>query len=235
MRLRMREDVEIKQLPGEKTSGSSHAMMSRLQVKEISSLLLLGVMFVAVSLFARAHRDILAIIIEKGGLVGVVGFVLLTAVFVIFIIPLDIAFLIPIGANLWGPIPTAFMSITGWVLGASIAFGIARTFGMLVVEKLIGLGRIRAVEKRLPKRNLFLSVIVLRMLVSVDILSYALGLFSSMSWDSYVLATAIGVSPFGFYFAYTSTLPFWYQIIAVATALVLAVTILLRYGIQREP
>ncbi len=50
-------------------------------------------------------------------------------------------------------------------------------------EKLIGLKRAQGVEKRILKSNLFLSFIVLRLLVSVDILSYALGLFSKMPWE----------------------------------------------------
>lgn len=202
--------------------------------REIVLLGLFAVLFVAVSLFAHQYKDRLTDIVGAGGVAGAGGFILLTALFVVFVIPLDVAFLIPIGANLWGPVPTAFMSIAGWALGASIAFGVARHFGAPVVGKLIGLERIRAMEKRIPRRNLFVSVIVLRALVSVDILSYALGLFSTMSWSSYVLATAIGVSPFGFYFAYASTLPLWYQIIAVAGAVALATAVVVRYGVQRE-
>jgi len=55
-----------------------------------------------------------------------------------------------------------------------------------------------------------------------------------MSWGSYVLATAIGVSPLGFYFAYAGALPFWYQILAVGIALALAAFGFIRYGGQRE-
>ena len=119
-----------------------------LLIKEIASLVVFGLVFVAVSFLAQHYKGELADIVESGGIVSVGGFVLLTAIFVVFIIPLDIAFLIPIGANLWGPIPTALMSITGWALGASIAFGVARLFGVPIVEKIIGLERIRAVAKQ---------------------------------------------------------------------------------------
>jgi uncharacterized membrane protein YdjX (TVP38/TMEM64 family) len=203
-----------------------------LLVKEIASLVVFGLAFVVVSFLAQHYKGQLADIVESGGIVSVGGFVLLTAIFVVFIIPLDIAFLIPIGASLWGPIPTALMSITGWALGASIAFGIARLLGVPIVEKSIGLERIRAVATRIPRHNLFWSVIMLRMLVPVDILSYALGLFSRMTWSSYVLATAIGVSPLGFYFAYAGALPFWYQLLAVVFALALAAVAFVRYGGQ---
>jgi len=210
-------------------------MPRNLLVKEIASLIAFGLVFVSVSLLAQHYKGQLAAIVESGGMVSVAGFILLTATFVVFIIPLDIAFLIPIGASLWGPVPTAFMSITGWALGASIAFGLARLFGVPIVEKIIGLDRIRAVSNRIPKHHLFWSVIILRMLVPVDILSYALGLFSNMSWRTYVLATAIGVSPLGFYFAYAGAPPFWYQIVAVGIALALTAAVVYRYGGQREP
>lgn len=210
-------------------------MESKQLFKQVASIVLLAIVFIMISFAAQHYKTELTGIIKSGGMVGIFGFILLTALFVIFIIPLDIAFLIPIGAAVWGPVTTALMSISGWTLGAAAAFAIARRFGAGVVEKLIGLERIHAVERRIPKHNLFGGVILLRMLVSVDMLSYALGLFSRMPWGQYVLATMIGVAPFGFYFAYAGTLPFWYQIAAIAAAVILATVILLRYGIQREP
>jgi uncharacterized membrane protein YdjX (TVP38/TMEM64 family) len=127
------------------------------------------------------------------------------------------------------------MSITGWTLGAGCAFGIARRFGRPVVERLIGLEHVRTMEQRVPTRNLFWGVVALRMTVSVDLLSYALGLASSMSWGSYLLATAIGVAPFGFFFAYTGALPFVYRIASIIAAVALATFALLRFGIKRAP
>lgn len=203
--------------------------------KQVVSLVALAVLFLLVSYLAHRYHDQLALIIEGGGVLGIVGFVLLTAIFVVFVIPLDIVFLIPIGAAVFGPVPTALMSIAGWTLGAAAAFWIARHFGKPVVERLIGLERIRALERRIPKRNVFWGVVLLRMLVSVDILSYALGLASEISWGSYIVATAIGVTPFGFYFAYTSTLPFWYEVLAICLALGIASLILIKYRLPREP
>jgi len=67
-------------------------------------------------------------------------------------------------------------------------------------------------EKKIPKENLFLGIIFLRMVIPVDILSYALGLFSKIKTRDYLLATIIGVSPFAFIFAYLGRMPFYYQI-----------------------
>jgi uncharacterized membrane protein YdjX (TVP38/TMEM64 family) len=204
-------------------------------IRQLLPLLLFAALFIAVSVLAERYHAALGVLVTQGGILSIAAYVLLTAVFVIFVIPLDIAFLIPLGAVAWGAIPTALMSIAGWTLGAAAAFLIARRFGEPVVARLIGLERIRAVELRIPKQNLFWIVALLRIFVSVDILSYALGLFSSMPLGAYLVATAIGVTPFGFYFAYTGVLPLGYRIVAVMLALALATFVIVRYGVRREP
>ncbi|MGH7141841.1 MAG: TVP38/TMEM64 family protein [Minisyncoccia bacterium] len=209
--------------------------MHRLSLRQIAPIIILAALFIAASYSAHRYESALSLALAGHAALGVLLFIFLTAVFVVFVIPLDIAFLIPIAAALWGPVATAVLSITGWTIGAALAFGIARYFGLPVVEKLIGLSRVRAVENRIPKTNLFWMVVFLRMLVSVDILSYALGLFSGMNWGAYILATAFGVAPFGFFFAYAGTLPFWYEIAAVAFAILIATLVMLRYGLPREP
>lgn len=204
-------------------------------VRQIGVLIAFALAFVGVSYLAHAYQTQLSDIVLSGGVSGIVGFVVLVIIFVVFVIPLDLVLLLPLGVAVWGPVPTALLCILGWTLGSGAAFGISRKFGVGIVEKFIGLERVRAVERRIPERNLFASVVLLRMLVSVDILSYALGLFSTMRWGPYMLATAIGVSPFAFYFSYAGTLPFGYQLAAVGGALALATIALLKYGIRREP
>lgn len=192
--------------------------------------------FVFASHFARLYEPVIRNIVHGTGVYGPVIFIILTALFVVFVIPLDIVFLIPVGVSVWGAVPVALMSITGWVIGAGIAFYIARHFGSNTVKKLIGLKRVNTLEKRIPKRNIFWLVVLWRMAVSVDVLSYALGLVSSMPFWDYVLATAIGVAPFGFFFAYAGTLPIGYQAIFLTVAIAILSTVLYRYRLPpREP
>ena len=47
----------------------------------------------------------------------------------------------------------------------------------------------------------------------VDVLSYALGLFSQIGFWSYFLATVIGVSPLAFGFAYLGEVSYIYQVV----------------------
>jgi len=105
------------------------ARISPSLVKQILSFLLLGVVFIGVSILTEHNSAILAEIIGYGGLWTIPFFIFLTALFVIFVIPLDIVLLIPLGLVVWGPIPTAILIITGWTLGSAVAFLIARKLG----------------------------------------------------------------------------------------------------------
>lgn len=199
------------------------------KTQQIISFLGLVVAFILVSYVVRKYQTDIQFLLVHGALLGRVLFIFLTALFVIFIIPLDIVFLIPVGVSLWGPIATACMSILGWTMGALVAFGIAKKWGLPAVALIVGENRVDALRSRIPTKNLFWSVMLLRMLVPVDLLSYALGIFSDMPWGSYVLATLIGVAPFGFFFAFAGTLPPWYQIGAFLGAFVLVTVVLTKY------
>lgn len=192
---------------------------SREDYQRIISYIVVATLFVLVSNGIRGHEDIIRLLLHNGSVLGVAVFILFTALFVVFIIPLDIVLLIPIGVSMWGSLLTAFMSIAGWTLGAGVAFLLSRHYGLPLVSRMVGEKRVTEFHDRIPKSNLFWSVVILRMLVPVDLLSYALGLFSRLSWSAYILATLIGVAPFGFFFAYAGILPLWYQFGAITIAL----------------
>lgn len=118
------------------------------------------------------------------------------------IAPLLILPFVPAVAIYLGPFPTALYSIIGWTLGAVVAFLIARHLGRPVVGRLVSLEEIARYERYVPQTAQFWWLVVLRMALPVDILSYAVGLLSSMPLWQYTLATAIGVVPFSFIFSY---------------------------------
>ena len=186
------------------------------------SIFLLAGLFVAVSTVASHYQSDLAAAVSAGGVGSLVLFVLLTALFVIFFIPLDIVLLIPIGAHIWGPLVVALLSIAGWTLGSAVAFFLARRFGVALIGAFVPMQRLYEIEKKIPRTHMFFSVVVLRMAIPVDILSYALGLLSAMDFTSYIIATSIGVAPFGFVFAYAGSLPLREQLIAVALSFIAA-------------
>jgi uncharacterized membrane protein YdjX (TVP38/TMEM64 family) len=58
----------------------------------------------------------------------------------------------------------------------------------------------------IPQRP-FSSVVVLRLVVPMDVISYVLGLFAEMTWPSYGLATALGLIPSAFILTYIGKTP----------------------------
>lgn len=139
------------------------------------------------------------------GYIGMLGYVFISAIAIV-IAPISTFPLIPIASAMWGWILTALLSIVGWVIGSQVAFYIARHYGKPLVEKLIGLKKIQRLENNIPTQNMFWIIVLLRMTLPVDVLSYALGLFSNVKASTYFYATTLGVTPFAFLYAYTGTL-----------------------------
>ena len=130
----------------------------------------------------------------------------------IVIAPISMMPLIPLASGLWGWFNAAVIHIIGWTLGSFIVFLICRKYGVGLVRKFISLRKINEFESKIPKGEYFLDVVLLRMIVPVDLLSYALGLFSKVNFKTYALATFIGIMPFAFVFSYLGTVPLLYQI-----------------------
>ncbi|RMD45584.1 hypothetical protein D6829_01940 [Candidatus Pacearchaeota archaeon] len=141
--------------------------------------------------------------------------------------------LIPVASKLWGPLKSSVLNILGWTIGAIIAFIIAKKFGKPIVKKLIPIKSVERIEKRIPKKRIFLSIVFLRMSVPVDVLSYALGLFSNVSFPTYLTATLIGIIPFGIIFSYAGSLDWKIQATAFLLAVILAATSVLKKSKQQ--
>ena len=118
------------------------------------------------------------------------------------IAPITLLPLIPLIAPILGPFTTGLACWAGWTLGSVIAFWIARHGGRPLLHKFVRMERLNALERRIPKQSHFLLIFALRLIIPVDILSYALGLFSSVRMSTYALASALGILWFSFALAY---------------------------------
>lgn len=116
--------------------------------------------------------------------------------------PLTVPFAVPAAAPFLGPFPAALLAILGWTLGALVAFLISRQFGRTLVAKIIDIKKLDRLEGFIPERGLFWSMVLFRMLLPVDVLSYTLGLFPRVRLVPYLVATVLGIAPFAFIFAY---------------------------------
>ncbi|MBX4215462.1 VTT domain-containing protein [Candidatus Parcubacteria bacterium] len=184
--------------------------------------------FIAVSWFVRTHEELVVSWVAKGGGWSMPLYFALGVVAVV-VPPLSNFFLIPVAAAAWGVVTTGLLNVSGWGIGAIIAFYLARRFGEPLKRKFPSLGVFPYVEALVAERHPFWSVVLLRMTIPVDVLSYALGFFTKLSWRVYLSATFAGIAPFAFYFPYASRLPFRYQFILLAAT----TTAFLVYGYLR--
>jgi uncharacterized membrane protein YdjX (TVP38/TMEM64 family) len=116
--------------------------------------------------------------------------------------PIAVLPLVPIIAPLLGPFLTGFACWVGWTIGAVIAFYIARYGGRPLMAHFVRLESLEKYEAKIPHEAHFALILALRIVIPVDLLSYALGLFSSVSLRVYTTASALGIMWFSFAFAY---------------------------------
>lgn len=179
------------------------------------------VFFGASALLAQRYEDELFALGAHDSVLGMGMYIAITAIAII-LAPVSTLPLIPLAVGMWGWFATGVLSIIGWTIGSQVAFFLARTYGKMLVQKFVSLERFSSFERRFSEGNIFWTVVLLRMTVPVDILSYALGLFSHMSTRAFFLATIIGVTPFAFIFSYLGSLPPGFQIITlIETALLI--------------
>lgn len=155
------------------------------------------------------------------GYAGMVTYVLL-GILATVIAPVSTLPLIPLATALWGGFVSAVLNIIAWTIGAIIAFIISRKYGKPFLSRYIDMKKIANYEKLLGGKYIFWNIVLLRMTTPVDVLSYAIGLFSSVRLSAYAGATFIGIIPFAFVFSYLPEMPLLSQV-CVAIFVVLVV------------
>jgi len=180
-------------------------------LKSIIGIILIGVLFIAASYAVQNNLDFFESYITDSffSMVFYVFILIVSAVFA----PIDMIFLMPIASAVWGWFLAAVLSLLGWTLGSSVVFVLSRKYGVPLIRKIISLKEIYRYEQLMPKENLFLGVVFLRIAIPIDLISYAIGIFTNMKFIPYFFATLIGFLPLAFFLAYIGTLPIYMQII----------------------
>lgn len=181
------------------------------KIKAVVGIIAIILLFILVSYFVKNNQEFVYNIIGDG-FTGIIIYILITTIAIV-IAPLSMVPLMPLASNMWGGFSAAIFNIIGWTLGSVIVFFISRKYGVPLIKKFVSLEKINKLESKIPKDNLFFSVVILRMIIPVDILSYALGLFSKINFKTYALATILGITPFAFVFSYLGLVDIYYQII----------------------
>lgn len=170
-----------------------------------AGVLIFILLFVTASYFSQTYEVELEKYIGNDNDLAKVIYVFIT-IFATVFTPISTIPLLTVVSNAWGWLMAGILSIIGWSIGAQIAFYIAHRFGKPVVSKLFSIEKLNFFENYFTTEKLFWFVVFLRMILPVDILSYALGLFSKMKSREYFFATLIGITPFAFIFAYAGKL-----------------------------
>jgi uncharacterized membrane protein YdjX (TVP38/TMEM64 family) len=133
-------------------------------------------------------------------LLGALAYFGLVAASVV-LLPFSSLPLLPVAAHAYGVWITAFLSAAGWWVGALIAFGVARA-GRPWLERVTSLEAVDRLEQRIPRDVGFGAIVVLRMLLPVDLVSFALGLLKGLSFRLYAIASLAGIAPFALLWSY---------------------------------
>jgi len=189
------------------------------KIKSIIGIFAVVISFVFASYMIQRNLDFFNNLIGTG-FFGMFMYVVVIAIAIV-VAPVSALPLLPVVSHLWGWPLAAILSALGWSIGALIAFIIARKYGVGIVRKLIPVEKVHEFEKRIHKKHFFWSIVLLRMVFPVDIISYALGLFSKIKTKNYMIATVMGIFPQAFILAYLGRMPFQYQIIVFLVVVII--------------
>jgi len=196
--------------------GKKRVLLNKNTIISILGVATILVLFILASFIVHTYESEINMLAERGGAFGMIAYIFIV-VLAIVIAPISTVPLIPIASGLWGWFVAGVLSIAGWAIGAQIAFHLARRFGKPLVEKLISIEKLNKFEEQFSKEHIFWTIVFLRIIIPVDILSYAIGLFSNIKSGTYTLATIIGITPFAFLIAYSGTLNVWFQLTVLLT------------------
>ena len=203
-------------------------------LREYLWLAVVGGALIAAVLLTRAHEDSIKTFIDQKPASGLFLYILLNILDAL-IAPGATLPLIPVAVHAWGRVIAALVTTVGWTAGSLIAFSIARRWGYPIVRKLTSIERLRGIKKYVPE-DLFWSIALMRLVLPMDLISYAVGLFTDISWSKYTAATALGLLPSALLLAWLGQLPHAYELIMVgiggAVAVAYAVIVRRRPGLK---
>jgi len=163
-------------------------------------LVVVTVIFALPFIFIRQTSDAVIALVGQNFLLSSVIYIVLVILSIV-LAPFNLPLFYIAGA-IWGPVLAIVYNILGWSVGAALAFLIARTMGRPFLSRFVDLQKVDTYANAINPNIEFLGVVLLRAVLPVDVLSYALGIFSSISFGKYMLATLIGIIPFAVIFAY---------------------------------
>lgn len=197
-------------------------MKIKTKIKIIASLLIAIFLFVTVSVLVKQNISYLRELIEDNFTLGIFIFILLEIVSIV-LAPVTSLPLLPLASNTYGILLSSIFYIIGGIIGSVIAFHIGRKFKAKILGKMVSLEETKLVKDAIPKKHHFHTLILMRIIIPADILSYALGIATNIGYGIFILTTIIGIIPSAFFFSYLGVLPLIYQIIGWTLGIIVLV------------
>jgi uncharacterized membrane protein YdjX (TVP38/TMEM64 family) len=166
------------------------------------------VLFAAAVVLVRQFAAPIQAVVSEHSRLGIVVFVATSALAVLMPLLTNLP-LLPVAVLAWGPWWTALLLLLGWVAGAASSFWLGRHARAAILRRFPSVGRHADIDRLIHPQHRLVSLVMLRMTFPVDVLSYALGLFSRRTTlAENALSTAIGGAPFALLFA-------WFPVLSV--------------------
>ncbi|MFW6282646.1 MAG: TVP38/TMEM64 family protein [Minisyncoccales bacterium] len=194
------------------------------EINGFIGILAILIVFLLLSYFVQENIDFFQGLVGDN-IIGVLIYMLILIAEVV-LAPISALPLIAIVANLWSLWFVVLITLIAWTIGSVIAFVIARKYGVRLMKKFVSVREIHKIEKRIPREHLFAGVVLLRIALPIDLVSYALGLFTKMKIWRFALATFVGFAPLAFVFTYFGKLSFEFQFWVVSIFLVIYILFL---------
>ena len=181
------------------------------------------VLFAAAMVLVRQFAAPIQAVVSEHSHLGIVVFVASSALAVLMPLLTNLP-LLPVAVLAWGPWWTAWLLLLGWVAGAALSFWLGRHARAAILRRFPSVSRHADIDRLIDPRHRLASLIVLRMTFPVDVLSYALGLFSRhTTLADNALSTALGAAPFALLFA-------WFPALSVPAQVALFVASVLAFA-----
>jgi uncharacterized membrane protein YdjX (TVP38/TMEM64 family) len=158
-----------------------------------------GIVIIGVGILAFVPNlfDPIKMYIKSYPVLGPIVYILVVTLTIV-VAPLHTAPIVPLGAGIWGVPLMTFYIMMGWLLGATLAFLIARYLGRPVLKHFVSVKKIDEYEKYIPEDAEFMAILLLRIAIPFDFMNYAIGLFSRIRFEKYITATAVGFLPYAY-------------------------------------
>jgi len=185
--------------------------LQQLKKREIMAGFGIACLFLLASFGSDQFSGVLQKYIGGGGMVSMALYVMMVVTIVTIPFASSLPF-IPIAATVWGNIIAAGLTFLGWLIGCAITFYIGRKFGRRAIKKLVNIENVENFSAMIPRQNLMWSLSLLGLFSApVDMVSYAVSMFTKLRFPPFIVAFGIGLLPSAFFFAYTTTLSLAYQ------------------------